>query len=467
MALPMPDVVVLLPGIGGSVLARDGKEVWSFSGGAMARGIFGRGKSIKQLQLQGDDPDAPSLGDGVTATRLLDDLHLVPGLWKIDGYSKIGKQIRRSFDVTLGQNYFEFPYDWRRDVRAGAGSLLRQSHDWLAAWRSSSGNPDAKLVLIGHSLGGVVARAFLELMDGWRDTRVLITFGTPFAGSVNAVHFLVNGFGKKVGPFGIDLSDMLRSFTSVYQLLPSFRCLDAGTGDLVRLADGPAVAGLDMARVRAAAEVHAAIRQQVDTHRQSDYEGTGGYGLRPCIGDFQPTRQSVRLDGDGIEVLYTRKGEDEGGDGTVPKLSAVPHELLSDWTNVAAYAEAHASLQNFDPVLVQLSSLLRNLSVDIGGYYAVNARVSVSVEDLFIVGEDMPIRARPEYEVDDLQATVESVATGEVKVAALTPDGDGWLSADMAPLAPGDYRVTVGAPTGVDPVTEVFAVVDPAFVDPD
>lgn len=44
----------------------------------------------------------------------------------------------------------------------------------------------------------------------------------------------------------------------------------------------------------------------------------------------------------------------------------------------------------------------------------------------------------------------------------LKDDGDGSYSADLAPLPPGDYRVTVGAPSGVDPVTEVIAVIDPA-----
>jgi hypothetical protein len=462
VALPMSDVVVLLPGLGGSVLERDGKEVWSFSRGAMARGIFSLGKSVKRLTIEQDDPDADSLDDGVVATRLLDDLHLVPGLWKIDGYGRIARQVRNSFDVTPGRNYFELPYDWRRDVRASARMLLKQSHDWLASWRASSGNPDAKLVLIAHSLGGVVARVFLELMDGWQDTRVLVTFGTPYGGSVNAVNFLVNGFDKKVGPFGIDLSEMLRSFTAVYQLLPGFKCIDTGAGDLVRLSDLPSVPNLDMDRVQASALLQAEVRGAVDGHRADDYEGTGGYGLRPCVGDFQPTRQSFLLTAGGGEALYSRNGADEGGDGTVPKLSAVPHELLDAFSNVAFYSESHASLQNFDPVLTQLKSLLRNLSIDIGGYYAANARVSVSVEDLYVVGEDIRVRAWPEFPVDGMEATVELPGTGEVKRVVLKDDGDGSYSADLAPLPPGDYRVTVGAPSGVDPVTEVIAVIDPA-----
>lgn len=458
---PMRDVVVLLPGIGGSVLQRDGKDVWAFSKGAAARGLFSLGGSIKRLKLDDDPPDADDLGDGITAPRLMTDL-LIPGLWKIDGYEKIGNRIRQTLGVTPGQNYFEFPYDWRRDNRVAARQLARKSHDWLKAWRASSGNGDAKLVLVGHSMGGIVARIFVEMLEGWKDTRVLITFGTPYGGSVNALEFLVNGFAKKVGPIGINLSGMLRSFTSVYQLLPVFRCLETPGGELARLTDVATLPNVDIAKVRGALAVHADIRQTVDANRAGDYGGTGGYGLRPLVGDFQPTRQSAKLDGDRITSLQSRYGNDESGDGTVPKLSAMPHELLDTWTNVAFYTEAHASLQNFDPVLVQLASLLRNLDIDTGGYYALVAKVSVAIDDLFLVGEPAVIRARPEFPVSGLEAAVVSVATGqEVARVRFDADVDDWLAAELGPLPPGDYRITVGALAGVDPVTDLFAVVDP------
>ena len=82
----MKDVVVLIPGIGGSALSKDGKEIWSFTAGAALRGLLSRGDSINRLRLNGDDPDADELGDGVRDTRLLPDFHLVPGLdWRVDG----------------------------------------------------------------------------------------------------------------------------------------------------------------------------------------------------------------------------------------------------------------------------------------------------------------------------------------------------------------------------------------------
>lgn len=221
----MRDVVVLIPGIGGSALAKDGTEVWSFTHGAALRGLLPRGSSLTRLTLQGtDDPALDDLGDGVVPTRLIPDFHVVPRLdWRIDGYQHLAAQLTARFGCVPGENLFQLPYDWRRDNRVAARTLARRAHGWLRRWRDASGNDDAKLVLVGHSMGGIVARLYLELEEGWRDTRTLITFGTPYSGSVNALEFLANGFRKGWGPLTVDLSAMLRSFTSVYQLLPSYR----------------------------------------------------------------------------------------------------------------------------------------------------------------------------------------------------------------------------------------------------
>ena len=62
------------------------------------------------------------------------DIGLIPGLWKIDGYGKVSKTIRDKFDVTPGENFFEFPYDWRRDNRVHARRLSDQAMGWLRRW---------------------------------------------------------------------------------------------------------------------------------------------------------------------------------------------------------------------------------------------------------------------------------------------------------------------------------------------
>ncbi len=253
---PLGDVVVLLPGILGSVLTRDGKDVWAPSAGALGRALWTLGRSITSLELPADPWERDDLGDGVAAPRLVDGVHLIPGFWGIDVYGGITRMITDTFDVVPGETYIEFPYDWRRDNRVAARQLQRLVDEKLHAQRQR--NPDAKVILIGHSMGGLVARWYLECLGGWQDARALITFGTPHRGSLNAADFLVNGFVKKLGPLKVaDLSRLLRSLTSVYQLLPIYPCIDVGAGN-------QRVAEVDLPRVDRVAGRVAAL---TDFHR--------------------------------------------------------------------------------------------------------------------------------------------------------------------------------------------------------
>jgi hypothetical protein len=60
----MDDLVVLLPGITGSVLQRDGRDVWNLSARTIWSTVVSRGDSIRSLRLDGDDPTAAVAPDG-------------------------------------------------------------------------------------------------------------------------------------------------------------------------------------------------------------------------------------------------------------------------------------------------------------------------------------------------------------------------------------------------------------------
>ena len=74
------DLVVVVPGLLGSTLARDGALLWAPAAGAAWRAITSFGASLKALTPPthiGDDHS----GDGVEPVALVPDLHLLPGLW--------------------------------------------------------------------------------------------------------------------------------------------------------------------------------------------------------------------------------------------------------------------------------------------------------------------------------------------------------------------------------------------------
>jgi pimeloyl-ACP methyl ester carboxylesterase len=454
---PMRDVMVLLPGITGSVLRKDGREVWAVSPWTALGTVASRGGSIQALALP---PGAPAdVDDGVTAPRLMPDVHIIPGLWRIDGYSRIVETITRTFDVRPGQNFFEFPYDWRRDNRVAADRLARTSDQWLRAWRKRSGNDHAKLILVAHSMGGLIARYFLEPLNGWASTRMLVTFGTPYRGSVNALDFIANGIRKKLGPVTLlELTDLLRSFDSVYQLLPVYPCLDTGDGSLLRITEGTGVPGLDRERAVAALRFHQEIAEAVRTHEREQAYLDNRYSIHPIVGTFQPTSQSARLEGGRLRVLDTYAGEDQDGDGTVPRVSATPLEL-SGQRRETYVATRHASLQNGASTLVQLAGLLADIGLDLTAYYGLNIRLRLDIDDVFTTTEPVTVRAKAEDERVGLRAIVVDTSTGRLAAQApLTPSVEGWNSAELGPLAEGNYRVTVGGDGAVDPVSDVFAI---------
>jgi hypothetical protein len=448
--------VVCLPGITGSVLRKDGRDVWNVSGGALISALTTLGRSVADLKLVDDPPDVDDLGDGITAPDVIRDVHLIPGLWKIDGYTKQVRYIEETFDVTRGKNLFEFPYDWRRDNRVAARRLQQQTAGWLKNWRDSSGASDAKLVLVGHSMGGLISRYFLECLDGWRDTRTLVTFGTPYRGSVSALDTLVNG--KKITFF--NLTELARSFTAIHQLLPTYPCYDGGSGNL-EYVDEAEIPKLDRTKAKAALDFHREIAAAVDEHRDDTAYKEHGYDLARIVGLKQPTQQSAVRDGDHLKILHTIGGQDPGGDGTVPRPSATPLEYEDD-QGATFSAERHASLQNDDHLLLQLAGVLTGNTIDWTRFRGVVPTIDLSFEvgDLYSVADPVLVRALPEKDpADGLMVVAVDVETGEECARqSLTRRGDGWHDAELAPLPEGVYRVTAFGGGTVEPVTDLVTI---------
>jgi pimeloyl-ACP methyl ester carboxylesterase len=452
----MRDVVVCIPGITGSVLRKDGRDVWNISGGALVSALTTLGRSISDLELERDPPDVDDLGDGITAPEVIRDVHLIPGLWKSDGYTKMLRYIEETFDVTRGRNLFEFPYDWRRDNRVAARRLQRKGDQWLKAWRDSSGAGDAKLVLVGHSMGGLISRYFLECLDGWRETRALVTFGTPYRGSLNALDTLANG--KKIK--FLDLTEVARSFTSIYQLLPTYPCYVDGAAEPARVDDAD-IPNLDRAKAKAGLDFHREIAAAVEEHRADLAYVDHGYNLARIVGFKQPTQQSAVRDGDRVRLMPTIEGQDPGGDGTVPRPSATPLELEDD-QGATFSAERHASLQNDDHLLLQLAGVLTGNTIAWSLFRGAVPMIDLSldVDDVCSPADAVRVGVRPESEpTGDLLAVAVDAETGEERARqALAAADDGWYKAELGPLPEGLYRVTAFGAGPVEPVTDLVAV---------
>lgn len=461
------DIYIVLPGITGSVLQRDGKDVFGLTAEAGLQALFSGGRSLEKLQVDLHAPPGERPDDGVTAARVAPDAHLIPGLWKIDGYGALGQHVRSVQGAVKDENYFEFPYDWRLDNRIAAHDLHAKVTTWLSARRRK--HPEAKAVLLAHSMGGLVSRYYLEVLGGWRDTRALVTFGTPHRGSPNALDFLANGMRKAFGL--VDLTSLVRSLPSVYQLLPIYRCVDLGQGELAYLTDvADRIPGIDRQAVVAARAFHQEIEDAVKRNAQSEEYVQNQYGLSTVIGAEHPTKQSAVLTPSGLEALLTYRGEDRKGDGTVPRPAASPMEWEDDRTAVFS-GTRHGSLQNAPSILSHTAGWLGFADVDLSAWRnAGPVKLSVAVDDVYPVGEDIAFTVEPSqatltlrYQLDQLTEVApgpaESRAShGRSPVTGKVEADDGTNYIEIPAQPPGLYRLTVTGDRRVEPVSDLVLV---------
>ncbi|MEH2154047.1 lipase/acyltransferase domain-containing protein [Nostoc sp.] len=471
---PMKDMIIILPGILGSVLQKDGKDLWAVSGQAIWQVLTNLSNTIHNLKLGQDDPIAESLGDGIRATSLIQDTHLIPGFWKIDGYTQTSRLITDNFNVTPGDiyndpddkaaNFYQFPYDWRRDNRANAHILKKLIDKRLKRWREASGASDAKVILMAHSMGGLVSRYYLEVLEGWRDSRALFTFGTPYRGSLKAVNFLANGYKQQF----LDLTEVMRSLTSIYQLLPIYEVVKIGES-YKRIAEADGLPNIDKRKAQNALAFYREIDTAVEQHLKLE-EYRQSFTVVPIAGVQQPTLQSAILENGKLTasedlpgILHNRFDLSDG-DGTVPQVSAIPIERSKNFDNFFI-AEQHGALQNQKQVLQNLLNCLELSQFDLANVRAPQVAISLSLDDLYLPDEPLSIRARVTGSIsfEKLQAEITSVANDRLPIKVDFAEKENEWVLEIDSLKQGLYRVRVQTENlnelAPNPVHDLFEVV--------
>jgi len=451
------DLVVVLPGIMGSTLTRNAEPIWAPSAGAVLRAVQTLGRSLTRLRLPAGIGDAHP-DDGVAPGELMPDLHVIPGIWTpVTGYDGL---LRRLHSLqkhgTIG-GVLPVAYDWRLSNRYNARRLATIVEPALERWRASSPDrADARLVFVGHSMGGLVARWYVERCGGAELTRKLITLATPYRGAATAVEQLVNGVHKGIGPLSVDLTAFARSLPSLHQLLPDYACIDTA-GTLHRL-DETTVPELDTAMVDDALAFHDDLAAAEAARRPASLTMT-----HAIVGVRQSTRTTMRIDGAGVEALDTIGADNDYGDGTVPLAGAIGHDLPMDTNTVRRVVDRHGHLQANPWALDELEEALT--ATPVRRRAGATVPVRVAVPDLILAADALPVAV--DIESDSPPAVlVQVVATGaaadrrEHVVASRTPRiRDGRLETRFTGLAPGGYEVRVTGLTPGSPVTPVTAPV--------
>lgn len=454
MPHPMNDVIVVVPGIMGSTLRRGRTPVWTPTTGGVVAALRTGFSSLRDLKLPAglgdDDP-----GDGVTAVDLMPDIRLPLGVWTFDlGYTALVEFIATTFDVNADpvrgpRNLLTFPYDWRLSNRLSGERLRAFAERALGQWRGQGGaHADAQLVFLCHSMGGLVARWYVDQLGGAQDTRAVITLGTPHRGALGALDQLVNGVERGVGPFRIGLTNLARSLPSLHQLLPEYACVEAGQ-QLVKTTE-TSLPSLSHAMVRDAMHFH----HQIDTGR---HKTRGDYELHPIGGYEQMTLTTARLDGARAVCTHTIGGTDEGGDATVPRLSMAPPDVNPASASLHYAADNHAGLVHNRAIFDQIEGILTANPVV---HRSPALRISADVPEVLDPGEPLAIVAGVTNGKAPLEVRIADPDGQPVGPPTRLLPGDGALRATPELPGPGVYRVTVqGAGSAAAQVGAITSVV--------
>jgi hypothetical protein len=460
------DLVVVLPGITGSTLARDGVPLWAPSSGALWQAISSFGASLKGLTLPPDIGDGHP-GDGVEPVALMPDLHLLPGVWTFNiGYERLLVWLTSRFtleppdptDPSRPANLLPFAYDWRLSNRLNARRLKDVVEPALERWRARGGpDAEARLILIGHSMGGLLARWYVEREGGAALTRKLITIGTPHRGAVAAAKQLVNGVEKGVGPLRLDLTRFVRSLPSAHQLLPQYACLETPRG--LELITAGALPGVDPALLADAVAFHADLDAGL-APAVGPRASASSTDLHPIVGTRQPTPTTARLEGERIVTSEAIEGVDEGGDGTVPRLSAAPKALRPDDPCLRYAPDQHGGLHRHPAVLDELEGVLTARPVVHRG--GVDMGIGIRMEPLLPLGGALEVWATvPVATPVGLMADLVDEGGRVVERRKLRVEGTGQGCA-FHPPGPGAWWVRVGpagAGSGLDALVRPVSAV--------
>ncbi|MFE6926068.1 hypothetical protein ACFVAV_33995 [Nocardia sp. NPDC057663] len=450
------DCVVVVPGIMGTELIDigTGKKLWGLEPLLIARMWVALSNRLTPLAV---DPQHATVRPG----HLLRTPTFAPFLRGIEPYTKLVRALERI--VRHPSAVLEFGYDWRLPVRHNALLLAKHIDAHVDWWRRVSDRPDARVHLVAHSMGGLLCHELSAMSGATDQVGAIITLGTPFEGAAKAAVMLGTGKGARLP--ARRLRQVAVTMPGIYDLLPSYRCVDTGT-DVRRLtaSDITTLGGCpDLAKD---AFAHRAERATVPLPRH-----------RPLIGIEQPTICSLGFDSGRVEGLrYTFDVDSMGslvrdgtgdlrrlpglGDGTVPRNSALPPRnvvLPHEAPDVSPLPQQHGLIAKTDEAIAFVKDVLLHRDADLGPRLG-DGDIGIDTPDIVTVGEEFDIAVEGAAKPNDIRCEVTEIGT-RLPRRAEAHRRDDRLVVSTTVYEPGLYRVQVGG-SGTSPVEQIIMAVD-------
>jgi pSer/pThr/pTyr-binding forkhead associated (FHA) protein len=286
---PKRKPVVFVPGFMGSELWLGNERVWP---------------NVKFLFKNPEIFTYPS-NYPLEARNIVDEVVIVPNLVKLDQYNRLGDYLVEDLGYERGVDFFEFAYDWRQDVRLSASQLA----DMILNLPISE-----PLTVIGHSLGTMVSRYYIECLGGKERVERVVLMGGPHSGVVKAATSLL--LEADLLPFGFlgeRMRKVLSSFPSSYQILPVYSCASDQNGNRINfLKDETWVEDQQLPLLRAARQ----FRQEMGKRSSIPAISIFGYGKKTITRITLQRTETGKLK----DIVYH---SESSGDSTILEKSAV------------------------------------------------------------------------------------------------------------------------------------------------
>lgn len=334
------DIMVFVPGTLGSELWLGNEKVWP---GSLLEAVTGFSEARFSKLLR------PDLVPRDIVRAAGGDLIGIYRSW-IDAFQGIVRDgavlFREAPEAGKPKTLYPFAYDWRANMEDTASKLAT----FLDTAAASA--PNVELHLVGHSMGGLLARYYLESGKfenhaAMSKVATLITFGTPHNGAPIALAGI--GGLHKTSFMSLDQSRRLANddrYPSLYQLIP------APTHQCVWDADR---AKAHASYPADAAEIVAAAGLSTNGLAAWKSFRAGLSGSKPArvryfylVGSRQTTMTRLEYDNGVLQPLEI----EDGGDGTVPLLASVDPSVQT-----AFVGKSHTTLIDTKPARVTLAGI--------------------------------------------------------------------------------------------------------------
>ncbi len=306
--------IVIIPGMLGSTLETDkGKEVWLSFINYSKMELSESGSSVYNVHSANYDNYGAS-----------------------DTYKTLYKTLKSAYGDSMDIIFYD--YDFRMDNTTAAANLATEVKNYDS------------VILVAHSMGGLVASRFLANSAANRSkTKALITIGTPYVGSAKCINVMETGEMITVTPFNITLfgntmKKLGKNSVGAYELIPTNKYysytgsaplkvgtttyLSGHTSALKKTAWGVTSSGSVKTQFGTADAFHSSLFNSSGKH-VTDWSGVPVYRL---VGTKVDTIATVNMN---TSYKITSLTTSNNGDGTVLYGSAGLGAASYSYTNVS------------------------------------------------------------------------------------------------------------------------------------